>query len=84
MVNTKQHPEAGLLTGRKWNLQKNVFNEIIWFMKLIIVQLFIDLAYLEFNETVISPANTLRKSNVILRFYFGNLRKLFSANVDVT
>ena len=53
-------------------------------MKLIIVQLFIDLAYLEFNETVISPANTLRNSNVILRFYFGNLRKLLSANVDVT
>ena len=23
------------------------------------------------------PANTLRKSNVILRLYFGNLRKLF-------
>ena len=31
-----------------------------------------------------NPANTLRKSNVILRLYFGNLRKLLSANVDVT
>ena len=29
-------------------------------------------------------ANTLRKSNVIIRLYFGNLRKLISANVDVT
>ena len=29
-------------------------------------------------------ANKLRKSNVILRFYFGNLRKLLSANVDGT
>ena len=31
-----------------------------------------------------NPANTIRKSNVILRLYFGNLRKLLSANVDVT
>ena len=31
-----------------------------------------------------NPANTLRKSNVILSLYFGNLRKLLSANVDVT
>ena len=30
------------------------------------------------------PANTLRKPNVILGLYFGNLRKLVSANVDVT
>ena len=30
------------------------------------------------------PANKLRKSNVILGLYFGNLRKLLSANVDVT
>ena len=30
------------------------------------------------------PANTLHKSNVILRSYFGNLLKLLSANVDVT
>ena len=30
------------------------------------------------------PVNTLRKSNVILWSYFGNLRKLLSANVDVT
>ena len=30
------------------------------------------------------PANTLRKSNVILWLYFGNLRKLLSANDDVT
>ena len=30
------------------------------------------------------PANTLRKSNVILKLYFGNLRKLLSANADVT
>ena len=29
-------------------------------------------------------ANILRKSNVIIRLYFGNLRKLLSANVDVT
>ena len=29
------------------------------------------------------PANTLRKSNVILRLYFGNLCELLSANVDV-
>ena len=28
-----------------------------------------------------SPANTLRKSSIILRLYFGNLRKLLSANV---
>ena len=28
-----------------------------------------------------NPANTLRKSNVILWLYFGNLRKLLSANV---
>ena len=28
------------------------------------------------------PVNTLRKSNVILRLYFGNLGKLLSANVD--
>ena len=32
----------------------------------------------------LNPANTLRKSSVILRLYFGNLRKLLSANVDVT
>ena len=31
-----------------------------------------------------NPANTLRKSNVILQLYFGNLCKLLSANVDVT
>ena len=30
------------------------------------------------------PANTLRKSNVILRLYFGNLCKPLSANVDAT
>ena len=30
------------------------------------------------------PANTLRNSNVILWLYFGNLRKLLYANVDVT
>ena len=30
------------------------------------------------------PANILRKSNVILRLYFGNLRKLLSADVDGT
>ena len=30
------------------------------------------------------PANTLRKSNVILRFYFGNLFKLLSVNIDDT
>ena len=29
-------------------------------------------------------ANTLCKSNVNLWLYFGNLRKLLSANVDVT
>ena len=28
--------------------------------------------------------NTLRKSNIILRLHFGNLRKLLSANVDGT
>ena len=28
------------------------------------------------------PANTLRKSSVILRLYFCNLGKLISANVD--
>ena len=31
-----------------------------------------------------NPANTLRKSNVLLWLYFSNLRKLLSANVDVT
>ena len=30
------------------------------------------------------PANTLCKSNVILWLYFGNLRRLLYANVDVT
>ena len=30
------------------------------------------------------PANTLRKSNVILGLYFGNLPKLLSAEVDGT
>ena len=30
------------------------------------------------------PANKLRKSIVILGLYFRNLRKLLSANVDVT
>ena len=30
------------------------------------------------------PANKLRKSNVILRLYFGNLRKSLSANADDT
>ena len=30
------------------------------------------------------PANTLRKSNIILRLYFGNLCKLLSAKVDGT
>ena len=30
------------------------------------------------------PAKTLRKSNVILLLYFGNLGKLLSTNVDVT
>ena len=30
------------------------------------------------------PANTVRKSNVILWLYFGNLHKLLPANVDVT
>ena len=36
------------------------------------------------NDQIMKPANTLRKSNVILWFYFGSLRKLLSANVDVT
>ena len=31
-----------------------------------------------------NPAYILRKSNVILRLYFGKLRKLPSANDDVT
>ena len=31
-----------------------------------------------------NPANTLRKPKVILPLYFGNLRKLLSAKVDVT
>ena len=30
------------------------------------------------------PANKLRKSNVILALYFGNLPKLLPANVDFT
>ena len=30
------------------------------------------------------PVNTLRKFKVILRLYFGNLRKLLSANDDGT
>ena len=30
------------------------------------------------------PINTLRKSSVILRLYFGNLPKLLSANTDGT
>ena len=30
------------------------------------------------------PINTLRKSNVILWLYFGNLRKLLSGDADVT
>ena len=30
------------------------------------------------------PANKLRKSNVNLRLYFGNLRTLLSGNVDGT
>ena len=34
--------------------------------------------------TAAFPANTIRKSNVILWLYFGNLRKLLSANVGVT
>ena len=36
------------------------------------------------KEELTFPANTLRKSNAILRLYFGNLRKLLSANVDDT
>ena len=31
-----------------------------------------------------NSANTLRKSNVILWLYFGNLSKFLSANVNVT
>ena len=34
--------------------------------------------------SITNPAITLRKSNVILWLYFGNLPKLLSANVDVT
>ena len=30
------------------------------------------------------PANTLRKSNVIIQLFFGNLRKLLSANLACT
>ena len=37
-----------------------------------------------FIQVPVSHAKTLRKSNVILRLYFGNWRKLLSANVDVT
>ena len=37
---------------------------------------------LEDNDHI--PPNTLRISNVILWLYFGNLRKLLSANVHVT
>ena len=30
------------------------------------------------------PANTLRKSNIILQLFFGNLHKLLSANLAST
>ena len=39
---------------------------------------------LTYCDKTSSPANTLRKFNVIIWLYFGNLRKLLSANVDVT
>ena len=40
--------------------------------------------YSYFRSIALNPANTLRKSSVILRLYFGNLGKRLSANVDVT
>ena len=36
------------------------------------------------DKTNSDPANTLRKSNVILWLFFGKLRNLLSANVDGT
>ena len=36
------------------------------------------------HSVSIIPVNTLRKSNVILGLYFGNLGKFLSINVDVT
>ena len=49
------------------------------------VQQYLNYLFVESPAIILSnnPANTLRKSNVILRFYFGNLRKLLSANADV-
>ena len=47
-------------------------------------RLHLDHVTLSQNRFCSFPANKLRKSNLILRLYFGNLRKLFSANVDGT
>ena len=38
----------------------------------------------ETKDRIYVPATTLHKSNKILELYFGNLRKLLSANVDAT
>ena len=35
------------------------------------------------SSQILIPDNTLRKSNVTLWLYFGNLCKLLSANIDV-
>ena len=39
---------------------------------------------IETKDRIYVPASTLHKSNEILELYFGNLRKLLSANIDAT
>ena len=43
----------------------------------------LDISFLHLRQSIF-PANTLRKSNVILGLHFGNLPKLLSAEVDGT
>ena len=42
---------------------------------------FLRMDFFSVHSVSIIPVNTLRKSNVILGLYFGNLRKLLSINV---
>ena len=75
-----------LLTEKFFQLERNVVSNIQYHLRESLeinpVPASISDDFLE--NSVCSPVNPLRKSNVILPSYFGNLRKLLSANVDVT
>ena len=81
--NSPFRPICNVLKKKSFGLQSEwdlIFNISIKYM----VQLNFIYYHRSVNKNICYPANALRKSHLILWLYFGNLRKLLFAKVDIT